>query len=103
VAQTAAVLVLEPIFKADLQPEQYAYRRDRSALDAVRQVHKRRDVAWWFRCCLSVAGSFVCRCLTSRTMLRFHIPLIEPHRRVYRIRLSEKTEDDVMEILKLAS
>jgi group II intron reverse transcriptase/maturase len=40
VAQTAAVLVLEPIFEADLQPEQYAYRTDRSALDAVRQVHK---------------------------------------------------------------
>jgi group II intron reverse transcriptase/maturase len=40
VAQTAAVLVLEPIFEADLQPEQYAYRRDRSALEAVRQVHK---------------------------------------------------------------
>jgi RNA-directed DNA polymerase len=40
VAQTAAVLVLEPIFEADLQPEQYAYRPDRSALDAVRQVHK---------------------------------------------------------------
>ena len=40
VVQTAAVLVLEPIFEADLQPEQYAYRADRSALDAVRQVHK---------------------------------------------------------------
>lgn len=40
VAKTAAVLVLEPIFEADLQPEQYAYRRDRSALDAVRYVHK---------------------------------------------------------------
>ena len=40
VAETAAVLVLEPIFEADLQPEQYAYRRDRGALDAVRQVHK---------------------------------------------------------------
>src|SRR3984893_9508931 len=39
-AEMAAVLVLEPIFEADLQPEQYAYRRDRSALDAVRQVHK---------------------------------------------------------------
>ena len=39
-AETAAVLVLEPIFEADLQPEQYAYRRDRSALDAVRHVHK---------------------------------------------------------------
>jgi group II intron reverse transcriptase/maturase len=40
VAEMAAVLVLEPIFEADLLPEQYAYRRDRSALDAVRHVHK---------------------------------------------------------------
>ena len=40
VVQTAAVLVLEPIFEADLQPEQYAYRADRSALDAVKHVHK---------------------------------------------------------------
>src|SRR5467141_616202 len=40
VAEMAAVVVLEPIFEADLQPEQYAYRRDRSALDAVRHVHK---------------------------------------------------------------
>src|SRR6516164_5201795 len=39
VVQTAAVLLLEPIFEADLQPEQYAYRPDRSALDAVRAVH----------------------------------------------------------------
>ena len=35
---TAAMLVLEPIFEADLQPEQYAYRPNRSALDAVMQV-----------------------------------------------------------------
>ena len=39
VAMTAAVLVLEPVFEADLQPEQYAYRPKRSALDAVRHVH----------------------------------------------------------------
>jgi RNA-directed DNA polymerase len=38
VAQMAAVLVLEPIFEADLQPEQHAYRPEHSALDAVRQV-----------------------------------------------------------------
>ena len=36
----AAVLVLDPIFEADLPPEQYAYRRGRSALDAARRVFK---------------------------------------------------------------
>lgn len=40
VAQTAAMLVLSPIFEADLQPEQYAYREGRSALDAVQHVHR---------------------------------------------------------------
>src|SRR5262249_25385185 len=38
--QTEAGLVLETIFEADLMPEQYAYRADRSALDAVQHVHK---------------------------------------------------------------
>src|ERR1039457_4093767 len=36
----AAVLVLDPIFEADLPPEQYAYRRGHSALDAVSRVFK---------------------------------------------------------------
>jgi RNA-directed DNA polymerase len=40
VAQTAAMLVLEPIFEADLPSEQYGYRKDRSALDAIRRVHQ---------------------------------------------------------------
>jgi group II intron reverse transcriptase/maturase len=40
VAQTACVLMLDPIFEADLQPEQYAYRPGRSALDAVQRVHR---------------------------------------------------------------
>jgi group II intron reverse transcriptase/maturase len=35
----AAVLVSEAIFEADLQPEQYAYRANRSALEAVGKVH----------------------------------------------------------------
>ena len=39
VAQTAMVLVLGPIFEADLPPEQHAYRPERNALTAVRQVH----------------------------------------------------------------
>jgi RNA-directed DNA polymerase len=38
VVQMAALLVLEPIFEADLQPEQYAYRPGRSAMAAVTQV-----------------------------------------------------------------
>lgn len=40
VAQTAAMLILEPIFEADMAPEQYGYRPNRSAKDAVQQVHK---------------------------------------------------------------
>ena len=37
--QMAAVLVLGPIIEADLPPEQHAYRPERNALSAVRQVH----------------------------------------------------------------
>src|SRR3989440_10046507 len=40
VAQTAAKLVLEPIFEADLEPNAYGYRPKRSAQGAVREVHK---------------------------------------------------------------
>ena len=40
VAQTAAMLVLQPIFEADLQGEQFAYRPQRSALHAVNQVRE---------------------------------------------------------------
>jgi RNA-directed DNA polymerase len=40
VVQMAAVLVLEPIFEADLEPEQHAYRPERNALNAVRQVEQ---------------------------------------------------------------
>ena len=43
VVQMAALTVLEPIFEADLQPEQYAYRPGRSALEAVQQV---RALMW---------------------------------------------------------
>ena len=40
VVQTAAKLVLEPIFEADLEPSAYGYRPKRSAQDAIRKVHK---------------------------------------------------------------
>jgi len=40
VVQTAAKLVLEPIFEADLEPNAYGYRPKRSAQDAVQEVHR---------------------------------------------------------------
>ena len=43
VAQMACVLVLDSIFEADMQAEQYAYRSGRSALDAVREVRRLVD------------------------------------------------------------
>ena len=39
VVQTAMLLVIEPIFEADLEPEQHAYREGKSAHEAVRAVH----------------------------------------------------------------
>ena len=45
IAQTSAMPVLTPIFEADLQPEQFAYRPGRSARDAVRRVHSSRFTA----------------------------------------------------------
>lgn len=40
VVQTAAKLVLEPIFEADLEPCAYGYRPKRSARDAIKRVHE---------------------------------------------------------------
>jgi len=41
VVQTAAKLVLEPIFVADLDPSAFGYRPRRSGTDAIREVHQR--------------------------------------------------------------
>jgi RNA-directed DNA polymerase len=40
VVQTAAKLVLEPIFEADFEPNVHGYRPKRSALDAIGMVHR---------------------------------------------------------------
>ena len=44
----------------------------------------------WVGAAYPFTGPFVCRCLTSRTLLRFHIPLIEPDMQISRIRLPEE-------------
>jgi RNA-directed DNA polymerase len=38
--QTAAKLILEPIFEADFEPDAYGYRPKRSAQDAIQKVHR---------------------------------------------------------------
>jgi retron-type reverse transcriptase len=40
VVQTAAKLVLEPIFEADLDPSAYGYRPGRGGADAIKEVHR---------------------------------------------------------------
>jgi RNA-directed DNA polymerase len=46
VVQMAVVLVLEPIFEADLPPEQHAYRPGISALDAIQKVQGLLDAGY---------------------------------------------------------
>src|SRR5438046_1787813 len=40
VMQTAAKIVIEPIFEADLEDNAYGYRPARGAVDAVKEVHR---------------------------------------------------------------
>jgi hypothetical protein len=40
VVQTAAKIVLEPIFEADFEDNAYGYRPVRGAIDAVKEVHR---------------------------------------------------------------
>ena len=61
VVQTAAKLVLEPIFEADLEPNAYGYRPKRSAQDAIKEVHE-----------LSVQGLHRCGGRRSVEVLRYH-------------------------------
>ena len=81
VVMTAAMLVLEPIFEADLQSEQYAYRRQRSALDAVQHVHTLLKSRHWEVIDADLSGYFdsiphaellksVARRISDRHMLR---------------------------------
>ncbi len=40
VVQTAAMLILQPIFEADMDPTAYGYRPGRAAVEAVQEVHR---------------------------------------------------------------
>jgi len=40
VVQTAAMLILQPIFEADMEPTAYGYRPGRGAGEAVQEVHR---------------------------------------------------------------
>ena len=40
VVQTAAMVILQPIFEADMDPTAYGYRPGRGALEAVQEVHR---------------------------------------------------------------
>jgi RNA-directed DNA polymerase len=46
VVQMAVVLVLEPIFEADLPSEQYAYRSGKSSLEAIQKVQELLDAGY---------------------------------------------------------
>jgi group II intron reverse transcriptase/maturase len=84
VVQTAVRLVLDPIFEADLAPEQYAYRSDRGAHDAVRAVHRLlntghtqvvdADLSGYFD---SIPHAELLRCVARRVVDRHILRLIK--------------------------
>jgi RNA-directed DNA polymerase len=63
VVQTAALLIVQPIFEADLEPTAYGYRPGHGALEAVQEVHRALDRGrwtvgtrrWWMRTCRSTS------------------------------------------------
>ena len=84
VVQTAMMLVLDPIFEADLAPEQYAYRSDRGAHDAVRAVHRLlntghtqvvdADLSGYYD---SIPHAKLMRCVARRVVDRHNLRLIK--------------------------
>ena len=84
VAMTAVMLVLEPVFEADLPPEQYAYRPGRNAQQAVVEVEERlfqgrqavvdADLADYFG---SIPHAELMRSLTRRIVDRRVLHLIK--------------------------
>jgi RNA-directed DNA polymerase len=88
VVQAAARLVLEPIFEADLQPEQHAYRAGTGALDAVKAVQGLLDDGYTDVVDADLSGYFdsiphhelmkcVARRISDRSMLRLIVQWLE--------------------------
>jgi RNA-directed DNA polymerase len=83
VVQTAAMFVLEPIFEADLQPEQHAYRPEKSALDAIREVQGLLDAGYTEVVDADLSGYFdsiphheLKQCVARRVSDRYMLRLI---------------------------
>ena len=84
VVQTAAKLVLEPIFEADFDEATYGYRPRRSAVQAVRRVHKAirggrtevvdADLSKYFD---SIPHSALVQCLARRVSDRKMLKLVK--------------------------
>src|ERR1019366_9957323 len=84
VVQMAVLLVLEPIFGADLAPEQYAYRHDRGAHDAIRAVHSLLNTGHTQVIDADLSGYFdsiphpeLLKCVASRIVDRHILRLIK--------------------------
>lgn len=84
VVQMATVLVLGPIFEPDLPPEQYAYRPQRNALQAVQRVHKLINTGYRRVIDADLSGYFdtiphaeLMRCVARRVVDRRMLHLIK--------------------------
>jgi RNA-directed DNA polymerase len=84
VVQMAAVLVLEPIFDEDLQPEQHAYRTDHSAHQALREVQDLLDRGYTEVVDADLSGYFdsiphheLMKCVSRRISDRYLLHLLK--------------------------
>jgi group II intron reverse transcriptase/maturase len=84
VVQMAAMLVLEPIFEADLQPEQHAYRPGKSALEAIKEVQRLLDAGYTEVVDADLSGYFdsiphheLMQCVARRVSDRYLLRLIK--------------------------
>ena len=91
--QTAVTIVIEPIFEADLEPNTYGYRPDRSAADAIKQVQsllwqghtvaakRASGTTWWMPTCPATFDTIphgeLMHCVARRIVDRMILSLIK--------------------------